>query len=57
MYQLNSIKSLKDNYIWILSNSDNQAVIIDPAEAGPVINYINKYKLFPPWNPTYPSPY
>ncbi|OCG27926.1 hydroxyacylglutathione hydrolase [Gilliamella sp. HK2] len=47
MYQLHSIKSLKDNYIWILTNPNNQAVIIDPGEAEPVINYINKHQLLP----------
>lgn len=57
MYKLHSIASLKDNYIWILTNASNQAIIIDPGEAEPVINYINKHKLIPPWNFTYSSPY
>ncbi|OCG21292.1 MULTISPECIES: hydroxyacylglutathione hydrolase [unclassified Gilliamella] len=47
MYQINSIASLKDNYIWIITNTDNQAVIIDPGETEPVINYLNKHKLSP----------
>ncbi|MWP46056.1 hydroxyacylglutathione hydrolase [Gilliamella sp. Pas-s27] len=47
MYQLHCIPVLKDNYIWILTNSANQAIIIDPGEAKPVINYINKHRISP----------
>lgn len=34
--QLHPIPALRDNYIWLLHDSSNQAVIVDPGEAGPV---------------------
>lgn len=40
------IFALKDNYIWIIIDEKNHtAVIVDPGEASPVINYLNKYNL------------
>ncbi len=42
------IPALKDNYIWMLINSDNQHVaIVDPSEAQPVIDYMNQENLTP----------
>lgn len=37
---LNHIPALQDNYIWVVSNSDNHCVIIDPGEAAPVLTQI-----------------
>lgn len=47
MFKLHIIPALKDNYIWLLSNTDNQAIIIDPSEADTVINYVKKNDLSP----------
>jgi hydroxyacylglutathione hydrolase len=42
------ISAFKDNYIWLLVNSANQyCAIIDPGDAEPVIDYIQKEKLLP----------
>jgi hydroxyacylglutathione hydrolase len=42
------IRAFKDNYIWLLVNSANQyCAIIDPGDAEPVIDYIQKEKLLP----------
>jgi hydroxyacylglutathione hydrolase len=42
------IRAFKDNYIWLLVNSANQhCAIIDPGDAKPVIDYIQKEKLLP----------
>ncbi|OCG02847.1 hydroxyacylglutathione hydrolase [Gilliamella sp. wkB112] len=47
MHKLHVIPALQDNYIWLLENSDQQAIIIDPGESSPVINYIRQYKITP----------
>lgn len=37
---------LKDNYVWILVDETTQsAVIVDPGEAAPVANYLDKHQL------------
>ncbi|RLM21848.1 hydroxyacylglutathione hydrolase [Brenneria alni] len=42
-----SIASLQDNYIWLLSNKENHCVIVDPGEAQPVLDALNKHQLTP----------
>ena len=36
MLSLRPLPAFEDNYIWVLSNPANQAVIVDPGEAAPV---------------------
>lgn len=37
---LNSICAFKDNYIWVLNNEQRECVIVDPGDAGPVLQAI-----------------
>ena len=40
------IKCLQDNFSYlIIDEENNSACVIDPSEAGPVINYIEKFKI------------
>lgn len=40
------IKAFSDNYIWTLINNNNkQAIVIDPGQAAPVIDYLETYGL------------
>ncbi|VFP84408.1 Hydroxyacylglutathione hydrolase GloB [Candidatus Erwinia haradaeae] len=39
---LTSIPALKDNYIWFLSRSDGQCVVVDPSDAALVLQLIRK---------------
>ena len=40
------IKCLEDNFSYILINENNKnCCVVDPGEAGPIINYLEKYKL------------
>ncbi len=42
------IHALKDNYIWIIINSSNQtAIIVDPGEAQPVIDFLQSKAIKP----------
>lgn len=48
MIKLHPIPSRSDNYLWALVNTDNnQALIVDPGEAQPVIDWLeqNNYQL------------
>lgn len=38
MLSLRPLPAFKDNYIWTLANVDGQALIVDPGEAGPVLD-------------------
>ena len=38
------IPAFEDNYIWIAHNKQ-YALVVDPGDAGPVINYLNKHHL------------
>ncbi len=40
------IKAFKDNYIWII-HRNNYAIIVDPGEADPVINFITQASITP----------
>ena len=37
MLTLHPLPAFSDNYIWTLSNASGQAVVVDPGEAGPVL--------------------
>jgi hydroxyacylglutathione hydrolase len=42
------IRALKDNYIWLVINQNNQhCIIIDPGEAAPVLKYLKQEHLIP----------
>lgn len=44
--QIKPIPALKDNYIWAIIESELQAaLIVDPGEAAPVLDFLNKEKL------------
>tara|TARA_R110000851_G_scaffold147433_3_gene287318 strand:- start:720 stop:1490 length:771 start_codon:yes stop_codon:yes gene_type:complete len=48
MLQIHAVKAFNDNYIWLLQSAENQDVlIVDPGDAGPVINFIEKNDLHP----------
>ncbi len=40
MLSLHPLPAFTDNYIWTLANGDGQALVVDPGEAGPVLNAI-----------------
>jgi hydroxyacylglutathione hydrolase len=44
MFQVVPVKAFKDNYIWTLRNATHAAVV-DPGEAGPVLDYLAREKL------------
>ncbi|QCI21553.1 hydroxyacylglutathione hydrolase [Buchnera aphidicola (Hyadaphis tataricae)] len=44
---LNKITILKDNYVWILNDSNNNCIIIDPGLSYPVFKQLEKKQLFP----------
>jgi hydroxyacylglutathione hydrolase len=42
------ISAFKDNYIWLLVNPANRfCAIVDPGDAGPVLNYLQEHNLTP----------
>ncbi|MGD6858660.1 MAG: hydroxyacylglutathione hydrolase [Enterobacteriaceae bacterium] len=41
------LKSLKDNYIWIILDNKKNSVIIDPGDSNVVMNYVIKNKINP----------
>lgn len=45
MLNVYPVRTLHDNYVWTLVNSKQQAIIIDPGEAAPVINFLNASDL------------
>ncbi|MCB2426401.1 hydroxyacylglutathione hydrolase [Methylophaga pinxianii] len=48
MLQIHAVKAFNDNYIWLIQSAQNQDVlIVDPGDAGPVINFIEKNDLQP----------
>lgn len=43
--QLTAIPSLTDNYIWLLSDAQGQAVVVDPGESAPVERHLQAHGL------------
>ena len=41
---INYIKAFNDNYIWTIEK-DGKTLIVDPGDAGPVIDYLKDKKL------------
>lgn len=44
MLKITAIPALEDNYIWLLQR-DRHAVIVDPGEAAPVLDFLQKHGL------------
>jgi hydroxyacylglutathione hydrolase len=44
MFKITAIPALADNYIWAIHN-DVEAVIVDPGDASPVLEFLTKNKL------------
>ncbi len=48
MLEVTAVPAFRDNYIWLLKNSDNNSVaIVDPGDAGPVLEAISEQNLTP----------
>ena len=45
MLTVKSIPAFKDNYIWLIQNPDNHCVVVDPGDATPVLEAIEKDNL------------
>jgi hydroxyacylglutathione hydrolase len=46
MLKIIPIPAFKDNYIWLLFNSENNScIVVDPGDAAPVFEVLAKYKL------------
>jgi len=45
MLDIKSIPVFDDNYIWLIENREGCCAIVDPGDAKPVINHIEKYHL------------
>ena len=46
MLEIIPIAALKDNYIWLGVNRQlSRAFVVDPGEASPVFDFLNKYNL------------
>lgn len=44
MTELIALPALQDNYIWLLRQA-RQAIVVDPGQAGPVLNYLQAHHL------------
>ncbi len=47
MIKVHTIPSLSDNYIWVIQPNDQHAIIIDPGDAQPVLEFLRKHGLEP----------
>jgi hydroxyacylglutathione hydrolase len=45
MFKIIPIPAFYDNYIWLIVNDQNQAIVIDPGDATPVLKYLTKNNL------------
>lgn len=45
--ELIRVPALNDNYIWVLADNQKQCIIVDPAEAEPVLEIITQKHLIP----------
>ena len=43
MYQIIAIPAFSDNYLWALVNNDGYCAIVDPGDAAPVIEFLDKH--------------
>lgn len=47
MFNLISIPTLQDNYVWLLSNAHHECLIVDPGVETPVLDYLHQHQLIP----------
>jgi hydroxyacylglutathione hydrolase len=47
LFKILPISALIDNYIWLVTHTENQAIIIDPSDAVPVFDACQQYNLKP----------
>ncbi|MBA3981089.1 MAG: hydroxyacylglutathione hydrolase [Alcanivorax sp.] len=45
MLTLHPVPAFADNYIWVLSDAQGQALVVDPGDAAPVIDYLSARRL------------
>ncbi|SHE88151.1 hydroxyacylglutathione hydrolase [Vibrio gazogenes] len=45
MLNIKSIPAFRDNYIWLIQNRDQHCVVVDPGDAGVVIDYLTSNHL------------
>ena len=45
MLMIKSIPAFKDNYIWMIKNSDNHCVVVDPGDASAVLKVLQEESL------------
>lgn len=46
MFNIIPISAFKDNYIWLIANSENrQCIVVDPGDAAPVLSTLSKLDL------------
>ncbi len=45
MLDIKSIPAFNDNYIWLIENSDRRCAVVDPGDAAPVLDYLQKHEL------------
>ena len=42
MLHIKSIPAFNDNYIWLIENSDRRCAVVDPGDAAPVLEYLER---------------
>ena len=50
------IKCLKDNYSYLITDSDRNSIVIDPSESDPIIKIIEKkikFKIYIKYTPSF----
>lgn len=45
MFAISFIPAFKDNYIWLLTGPDRRAVVVDPGDAAPVLDHLERAGL------------
>ena len=45
MITIHPIPAFRDNYIWLILNQKNQAIVIDPGDADPVLKYCEQNNI------------
>lgn len=46
MLDIRAIPTFKDNYVWIIVDNDSKfAIVVDPGDAAPVIDYLRQHQL------------
>ncbi len=45
MLKIYTLNVLKDNFVYVIANSNNQSVVVDPGDAKPVENFLDERQL------------